>query len=261
VGSDPYEGAAAALYDLGTGGFDDDLSLYLGFAQRLRGPILELGCGSGRLLARLAGAGRTVVGVDRSAAMLAQARTRVAAETGVSLLQADMGSIPLAGRFDLIVVALDGFLHLTQTERQLASLGEAERLLARRGVLVLDLPGPAAPGWDDWAPGIRPMVTAWSLQGPDGSRVTKFSSFEADASTQSHSVGEIYEVAQCDGSVRRWYADYRLRFVFPAELELLLESSGLELLARYGDYDLGPFVAASPRQICVAGKRPSKRRR
>ena len=61
--------------------------------------------------------------------------------------------------------------------------------------------------------------------------------------------------------MRRWTIEYALRFVFPGEIELLLEATGLQLFDRYGDYELGPFEAQSPRQICIAGAAPARKRR
>src|ERR1700730_18691528 len=77
---DPYA-EIAPYYDLGMAGFDDDVGLYLGFAQHAKGRILELGCGTGRLLLPLAEAGFALTGVDRSAAMLEQARDRLVEES------------------------------------------------------------------------------------------------------------------------------------------------------------------------------------
>lgn len=255
IASDDLYDRLAPFYDLGTSAFEDDLGLYAGLARRSGGPLLELGCGSGRLLFPLACEGFEVVGMDRSAAMLELARHRLTEGDGlkVALVQGDMTRPPLRGRFGLIFVALDGFLHLPTTAAQLATLRACRDLLASRGLLVLDLPGPAAPGWEDWSPGARPIVQAWIAPFPDGGRLGKFSSLEADASRQIHRVTELYERTEVDGAVRRWVVEYELRFVFPVELELLLAAARLQLYGRYGDYDLGPFVAGSPRQICVAG--------
>ena len=104
---------------------------------------------------------------------------------------------------------------------------------ASDGVLILDLSAPSAAGWEDWSPGLRPLVQAWTTPRFDGTRVTKFSSFTVDASTQCHLIpGEDLRAdpQEHDGlSIRRWYATYSLRLVFPAEIELLLESCGLRL--------------------------------
>jgi SAM-dependent methyltransferase len=252
VGSDPYD-AIAVFYDLGMSGFDDDVGLYLGFARRTGGRILELGCGTGRLLDPLAGEGFDVVGVDRSAPMLAQAYRRPASSRGtVRLLQASICPPPLSGRFGLVILALGTFLHLSSAEDQRSCLLAARALLDRDGLLVIDLPAVDAPGWEDWSPGVRPLVLAWSGQLRDGTRVDKLSTFSADPSTQSHHVTEFYDSSAAGGHVRRTVVEYSLRFVFPSEMELLLDSVGLTLVDRYGDYDLGPFVPGSGRQIYVA---------
>jgi cyclopropane fatty-acyl-phospholipid synthase-like methyltransferase len=80
--TDPYA-AIAALYDLEHGEYDADLDLYLSLALATGDPVLELGCGSGRLLVPLAEAGHRVTGVDQSRPMLERARA-VAAEAGVA---------------------------------------------------------------------------------------------------------------------------------------------------------------------------------
>jgi SAM-dependent methyltransferase len=254
VSPDPYE-ILAPFYDRGMEGFDDDLPLYLELARRGDQPVLELGCGSGRVALALARARNPVVGIDRSAAMLelAQAKLAQQPELPLSLLRADMRDFALGRRFGLIAIPLDGFLHLQSREEQGACLRGARAHLAEDGLLVLDIAGPASPGWEDWSPGVRPQVLAWSAVLPGGGRLNRYSSFSADAAQQTHDVTEIYERLDADGGVRRWLAAYTLRYAFPAELDLLLEAAGLRVEARYGDYDLSAFEASSPRQIVVAG--------
>lgn len=252
----------APFYDLAMAGFDADIGLYLGFARRLRGPVLELGCGSGRVAIELARAGISVVGLDRSPAMLALAREKLATEPDlpVTLLEADMRAFELGRHFALITLPLDGFLHLENQDDQLTCLRHIRDHLTRNGLLVLDLPSPASNPWEDWSPGVRPLVLAWSVALPRGARANKYSSFSADASTQTHLVTEIYERMDPTGSVRRWTVEYPLRYVFPVEIELLMRMAGLRVRARYGDYDLGPFAAESERQIVVAGAAPRRSR-
>ena len=69
---EPYE-PIAAYYDSEHDQFSDDVEWYVHLAE-VAGPwVLELGCGSGRLMAPLAAAGNQVVGIDASAAMLERA--------------------------------------------------------------------------------------------------------------------------------------------------------------------------------------------
>src|SRR5688572_14229671 len=73
-GDDPYA-VLPELYDLEHAGFFDDIDLYLRLAEVVGDPILELGCGTGRVLEPLAAAGHRVTGIDRSPPMLNRART------------------------------------------------------------------------------------------------------------------------------------------------------------------------------------------
>jgi SAM-dependent methyltransferase len=78
TGDDPY--ADASLYDLEYGDHTEDVAFYVERARAARGPVVELGCGTGRLTIPLARAGVTVVGVDASDTMLDRLRTKLAAE-------------------------------------------------------------------------------------------------------------------------------------------------------------------------------------
>jgi SAM-dependent methyltransferase len=247
---DPYE-TIAGFYDLATAGFDEDLALYEALAKRQGGPVLELGVGTGRVALALAARGYAVTGIDRSAAMLtlAQEKSRAAGRS-LDLRLDDIRRPNVAGSFRLILCALDTFLHLEDTAAQLSTLASIRRLLSRRGVIVLDLPGPGG-DWGDWQPGARPLVLDWSLE-RDGDRISRLSSFQADLSTQTRTVLDVFEEIAADGAVRRHVAEYRLRFVFPAEMELLLHRGGLRLSGRYGGYDLRPFDADSPRMVVLA---------
>lgn len=249
---DPYD-TIAPFYDHATAGFDDDLALYEALAKRQGGPVLELGAGTGRVALALAARGYAVTGIDRSPAMLELARAKArAAGLTLDLRLGDMRTPAVPGSFRLILCALDGFLHLEDSTQQIKTLTSARRLLVRGGLLALDLPGPGG-DWGDWQPGARPLVLDWSIE-RDGVRLSRLSTFQADLSTQTRMVLDIFEEIAADGGVRRHAAEYRLRFVFPAELELLLQRAGLRLEGRYGDYDLRPFEAESPRMIVLAGK-------
>lgn len=248
---DAYD-TIARFYDRTLAGFDEDIDLYEAFARRSDAPVLELGVGTGRVALALARRGLRVVGVDRSVAMLAIARQAQAAAglKNLTLDEGDMRAPGLEGRFGLILCARDSFLHLADTEDQLATLRAARALLAPGGRLVIDLPGPAG-DWGGWASGAQPLALDWS-EATDTGRVSRYTTYRADAAAQTRDVTDIFEELALDGSVRRFVAEYRLRFVFPAEMALLLRLTGLRLDGHYGDYDLAPFAAGSERMIVVA---------
>src|SRR5260370_42437005 len=110
----------AEMYDAFS--FDGDLALYLDLARGQGQRVLEIACGSGRVLVPLARAGFDVVGVDISQHMLALARAKLDREPGMDapLIQADMRDFRLeATDFDLAIVAVKSFAYLTEPSDQL----------------------------------------------------------------------------------------------------------------------------------------------
>lgn len=256
---DPYA-VIARYYDLATAGYDDDLPFYRELAPR-NARVLDLGVGTGRVALALAGGGRRVVGVDRSPAMLALAAGKTRERHApIDLVAGEMNAPPLRGRFDLVLCALNTFLHLARPGEQLAALCAWRDLLAPDGLLALDLPGPAG-DWGDWNPGERPLLPAWTrVVGAES--VTRLTTFAADPAQQLRFYTDLYDSVGTDGVVRRATASYALRWLFPAEALLLLEAAGLELRERYGGHALEPFDAGSERMILIArrarGRSPLK---
>src|SRR3989440_7827372 len=104
----------APFYDIEHAHFNEDVDLYLNFAELRGGPLLELACGSGRLLVPLAQAGYEVTGIDSSAGMLNLARQGLEAE-GVAARckvgQQDMSTLQLGQKVPIAFIALGSFWH------------------------------------------------------------------------------------------------------------------------------------------------------
>ena len=131
----------------------DDAAFWRGMAEgAVAGPLLELGCGTGRVLIPLARAGFEMTGLDLSPQMLEVCRAKLADEPEdvrrrVTLVTGDMTSFELDGRFAAIFCAFNSFHHLRTIEQQMGCLERCRRHLLPGGVLVLDLfnPDPAPP--------------------------------------------------------------------------------------------------------------------
>lgn len=249
--TDPYE-TLARFYDLEHAGFSDDAQLYLDFARRTGGPILELGCGTGRLLLPLARAGFETVGLDRSAAMLARAQARLEAAglaDRVALVRGDMTDFDLGRSFGLALLALNSFMHLNDPDQQLQALTCARRHLRPGGLLILDLPGPSEP----WL--IQPgLVVSGAYPTPEGGIILKLTDSHYERARQIEEITLIYDETDTAGATRRTVLGLSLRYIFRYELELLLRLAGLRLEAIYGDYDLNPYTEDAARMIAVASR-------
>ncbi len=248
----------AEYYDLEYAAHDEDLGFYVQYALAMdpdrRYPLLELGCGTGRVAVALAQAGFRVTAVDLSPGMLDACRAKASAAgvaERVKVVQADMrdlNGVP-AGPYNLAYCAINTFAHLLTTEDQLAMLGAVRERLVQHGLLILDLTPPV--------PHLMPPTDGdVMLQGTyplsDGTLVHKTVAGWAGPSTQTHLVTLFYDREAPDGTVSRTSHTFSLRWSGRYEMELLLRAAGYTLEKLYGDYDLGDFDDDSERMIFVA---------
>jgi SAM-dependent methyltransferase len=245
----------ASLYDLVHADIRDDIPFYVALAAETGGPVLELGCGSGRTLVPLAEAGYDIVGLDSSEEMLERARMRLersSAADHARLVHADMTHFEFGATFPLITVPFHTWMHLTTGEAQLAALASIRRHLRPGGRLVIHLPAPATivEAEHDGA-----LVLENSLSDPEtGETVLQFSSTQLDEEAQLYYVTWIYDRIATDGTMRRLVVPMTLHYLFPHQADLMLQRAGLQVVAMWGDYDRSLYTAESEHLIIVAEK-------
>lgn len=247
----------ARFYDLEHADYQEDIATYAGFAAGAgKDGVLELACGSGRLLLPLAASGSRVTGVDLSAAMLNLAREKVRAaglEKRVRLIHDDMRTVRLDRRFDLVIVGLNSLMHLTDQAQQLETLRTAAAHLSPHGRLVVDLFNPEVALPESQQEGQLFLHCLKVL--PDGAHLLHFQSPKVDRAAQVVHMTNYYDEMPADGRVRRHFSPFNLRYLWAGELKLLLEQAGLRVETLYGTYELDPYTSDSPRLIAVATPR------
>ncbi|MDQ4145049.1 MAG: class I SAM-dependent methyltransferase [Actinomycetota bacterium] len=255
------DGALAELYDLFP--FERDIPFYLELASSAGPRVLELACGSGRLLVPLARAGHTVMGLDSSRPMLARAQARleragqeIAARVG--LVNGDMRSFELDERFDLAIVAVRSFAYIRSRPDQQAVLGASARQLRPGGLLALDLLNPT-PAWLAEPPGSRRQDLAREVS-EEKLIVTRTETVVlTDLAAQVRVIRSEYELIDEDGAVRKRIVEWPFRYTYRFEAEHLLERAGFEVEAVYGGYEREDFTSTSE-TLLVVGRKASDRR-
>src|SRR5690349_10285750 len=180
--------AFAEYYDADYGAIAEDLPFYRELARRAGGRVLEVMCGSGRLLLPLARAGLRLAGVDVSGAMLGLARERLAAANlieRVQLLEADIRERAPRGPFGLAIVAINSLMHLADIAGQLAALRNIHAALRPGGLLAIDLFNPDPRALADQH-GALALDKTFTLA--DGTRVQKFVAQQIDLAAQTSHV-------------------------------------------------------------------------
>jgi SAM-dependent methyltransferase len=259
---DPYA-ELPELYDLEHAGFTEDIGLYLRLAEVVGDPVLELGCGTGRVLATLAAAGHRITGIDRSRPMLDRARSELQVRAdGSTLLKrvtlvedsmTEAGRAP-GGPFGLVIFSLNGLMHLSALAGQRAALASARRALDPRGMLVIDALNPT-PEMLATLDGRVQHEGTWRKA--DGTVVDRFSARTHDSAQQRIDTDLWYDLTHPDGHVRRVRSGFPMRYLVASELALLLEVTGFVEWTLYGSYDLDPYDDGSDRLIVTAEVTPS----
>ena len=269
-GSQPAdEDKLAELYDLEHDALVEDLPFYRELARRTGGPVLDLGCGSGRLFASLLeGGAPRVLGIDGSAALVRRAEARIAGDGRLaeaardgrlSVMRGDvraLSTLNIRERFDL-ALAVGVLPHLDGPEDALRLLGGTRAVLARGGRLVIDDLGPAEMPDRD-----MPLSVDWR-RALDGREVVRRSELVRRESPEGLRVAfsTIADAVQADGTIARLPASHELWYPSPEALAALVMQAGMVVELSYGSHDLDPLGRASRRRIYVVAYEPAATRR
>jgi len=246
----------AQYYDLLFGNYDEDIPMWDTLTTNVNGPILEIGCGTGRLLLPLAEAGHTLTGLDLSEVALGAAQAKIEAaglaDRGV-LYRADMRDFDLPAKdFALAFIPLNTFMYCQTIDDQLAALQAIYRHLRVEGQLIIDLFYPDPPLLAE-ADG-RLYFEGETVDELTGRTVQWYWRHEIDLEHQLRHFTYILDEIDEEGLIRRIQLPFSLRFVYRYEMELLLRASGFIVETVYGNYQLEPFSSHSPHMIFVARK-------
>jgi len=238
----------------------EDVGFYTSLAREAGEDVLELGCGTGRILLPVAREGLRITGLDAEPAMLERCRRKLEEEPGdvrerVTLVQGDMRDFSLGREFGLITTPFRSFQHLETVDDQTACLGCVHRHLEEGGTFVLDLFNPSMAALLDESRreefGDEP-----EFEMPDGRRVLRRARVASvDKARQIMDCEFAYYVTHPDGSTERLVHPFSMRYLFRFETEHLLSRCGFRTVAVYGGFDRSPFGAEWPgEQIHLAVK-------
>ena len=230
----------ATIYDLDIGDKTDDIPMYLRYARMQRSPILELACGTERILLPLAKQGFEVYGVDNSPAMLEVARQKIAREEDsirgkITLIDGDMQNVKLDTKFSLVIIAFNSFLHLFTHKDQAQALENIREMLSDDGLLIIDIFAPHHHilSQEDDVQIYRHIRYDEST----GKTYVRSDRVRRNLAEQTQDVEFIYDEIQEDGTIERTIRMIRTRYVFRFEMELLLQMSGYKVVDLFGGYN------------------------
>jgi SAM-dependent methyltransferase len=253
-----YDSFIADYYDESpiVRGRTQDVAFYREAAREFGDPILELGCGTGRITMALAQMGKRVTGLDLSERMLERAtrkRSMLYTEERerVHLVQGDMAQFDLGERFRLIIIPFRPFQHLLEVKQQMACLECVRRHLAPGGRLILDVFQTDAERMHDPVHMRETLIVEYKTDDGRQVRITeRVAAFHR--AQQINDVEMIFSIEHPGGKKERLVFAWPLRYFFRYEVEHLLARCGFKVKALYGNFDRTPLEDTSPEMIYVA---------
>lgn len=252
AGSLPSTFDDGEAYDLMVGGLSYGLDFYVTLARAAKGPVLDIACGTGRILLPCLQAGSDIEGLDLFEPMLRRLRTKAAA-LGLSprLHQADMSDFSLPRRFALVMIPFNAIIRNMTQEAQIRCLQLCREHLLPGGMLAFDTFFPALE-----TVGLPPntRVLEGEVPHPDTGlpmRMYDTRTFDRVAQVQ-HSVNE-FELLAADGRVQAVYrSQVSSRYIYKHEMELLLRIAGFARWEIAGDFDRRPLTRETEPMIVLA---------
>lgn len=227
----------------------EDIPFWIELAQKHNGPVLELGCGTGRVLIPLAQVCSSTFGLDNDPDMLAFLRMSLPAtlHSRVNIWLGDLAAFHLAARFSLIALACNTFSTLSREKRQ-KMLAHVHHHLRPGGLFAASMPNPE---YLARLPAIAESEVEEIFPHPfDGEPVQVSSSWERTGRT--FSIHWNYDHLLPDGRVDRISAQARHHLESPQIYIKELTSAGFVTPLLLGDFDGAPYVGSSPYLILLA---------
>lgn len=248
VSAKHYDAAYAAKSDL------VDLPFYLDLARKSGGPVLELGCGTGRVLLPIARESIEIHGVDNSAPMLQILRSRLASEPpevrkNARLLKGDMRSLRMHKKFPLILAPFRPMQHMYTPEDQVRAFRTAAAHLSRTGIFAFDV---FFPKFDKIESGIGDEVQELEWRDPkDPSKIVRrfFRKDAVDKIHQKFNFTFVFRTFEGDRLIREESEPFAMSYYTYPHLQALFQLAGLEIAKEYGSFAKAPLDNSSEQMI------------
>ena len=251
----------AAFYEALTGDFRGDVPMYLEMAKRHADPILELACGTGRVAIPLAEAGRSVVGLDFDPEMLVLAEAKaklLGLQRSITFVEANMVDFKLDRKFPLIIAGGNSLIHLLDSRDIRKCMERCRDHLTEDGAIYVayEISPYIASAGKFRVERERPrqvfnretgetlLYRGTTTVDPNFQRITRHHEFANPRAPHDVTRTAVF--------------DYTTRPLFPGELELLVEISGMEVVSVAGDYDLKSLTRQSEKLVYRIEKKRKK---
>jgi SAM-dependent methyltransferase len=242
------------LYDMYYSWLTDDIPFYVARAREAKGPVLEAGCGTGRVLLPTLQAGADIDGFDLHPGMIEVLRGKAAA-LGLSprVSVADMRDFTMPRRYALITIPFRAFQHLLSTGDQVAALRCIREHLDSGGALVFNV---FFPSFEKMVQPDGELALEREFPHPaTGLPVAMYASRKTDRVNQIIEVEREVIESDARGYAGRTHRDrFRMRWTWKPEMELLLGAAGFSRWSVAGGFEGQPLEHDRGEMVWTAWK-------
>jgi len=249
-----YYDQFAPFYDRIYGDYQEDLPFYLGLAKQAPHQILDVGCGTGRILIPLAAEGNRVTGMDYSQQMLDICKKKILARHFAhppELVLADMQTITFRREFSLVIVPFRSFLHLPTQSAQIKTLQNFKQYLLPGGCLIISLFVPKVKilhVWDQQ----RTRLPERDFRDPQGHRIEVSQVLNYDTLNQVCNWTYTFEKTNRKGKILETQTiTGGCRYIWKNEFELMLKLVGFQDWTVYGGFNYEPLTEDSEEMVWI----------
>ena len=232
----------AKVYDLIYGSNKDDVNFYQNEAKKVKGKVLEIGCGTGRIYLELLKEGVDAYGIDLSPKMLESLKEK-AKKLGLKpkIKKTDMKSFKLRNKFSLIIIPFRAFLHNLTTEDQIQTLKNIKRHLPSNGRLILNF----------FFPNYEIMASHYNKQVKRNIKTKSGNLLLYEKARFADEPNQIINgtTTILNNNKKIWSGKVKLALVYKKEFELLLRSAGFKKWKVYGGFDYQPLKSSKQEMV------------
>jgi SAM-dependent methyltransferase len=240
----------------------EDAPFYLELARKSGGPVLEIGCGTGRVLLPIARAGVEIQGLDASPAMLSVLRSKLEKEPAdvrrrVKLHSGDMRRFRLKRKFSLVTIPFRPLQHMHTLQDQVDALTSAAAHLKTDGRLAFDV---FFPRFERLTGGVGEelLEAEWQIDGGSGRVIRHFRKDSYDKIAQNFTGTFLIRTYEGDKLVREETGLLKMTWFTRGQMEALFRLTGLEVVEEYGSFAKGPLNNEAEEMIFVVKKRAAR---
>jgi ubiquinone/menaquinone biosynthesis C-methylase UbiE len=228
----------------------DDIPFFQKQIEKFGGPVLEIGCGTGRVTIHLAKMNVKITGIDNSKSMLEQARKKASFENlDINFINSDMRYFNIDKRFKTIVSPYNSLSHVYEIEDIHSLLLKVKEHLEPDGVFIFEL---FNPGLNGLAKSYEKSFSVSEYEDPATGKCVRME--EKTCYDRATQINQMFWYFYSDGKNDRG-EKVTQRVFFPQEIDAHLYYNGFEIIHKYGDYDESPFLSESRKQIFICKKK------